>query len=350
VPEGDAGTTPATFTVALDQAPPAGQSVAVDYEVKGVTATVGADVAAASGTLTFAAGEKQKDVTVDVKGDTDGEGDEAFRLALSNLTATGGRHVLRGESSLATIVDDDETAPEPPADTAAPQTTATASPAPNAAGWSRENVTVNLAATDAGSGVKAITYKVGTAVRTVSGAAASVVVSSEGATTVAYQAEDNAGNVETEKTLVVKIDKTPPTVTCAATPRTLWPPDHRLVPITVTVKVTDGRSGPAGFTLASVTSNEADDAAGSGDGATTGDIQSFAVNTADVTGRLRAERAMAGHGRVYTLTYAGRDAAGNQRTCATTVTVPASCTGTHARRAAREVRKARRQARLRAGR
>jgi alpha-tubulin suppressor-like RCC1 family protein len=352
VPEGNSGTTPATFTVALDQAPPAGESVSLDYQVKGVTAGVPADVAAASGSLTFAAGEQQKSVTVDVNGDTEDEGDEAFRLALSNLAATGGRPVLRGESSVATIVDDDETAPEPPADTVAPQTTATTTPAPNAAGWHRQNVTVNLVATDAGSGVKELTYTVGTVTKTVAGASASVAISTEGVTTVAYKAKDNAGNVEAEHTLAVRIDKTVPTVTCSATPRTLWPADHRLVPITVTVKVTDSRSGSAGFTLTSVTSNEADDAPGTGDGTTTGDIQSFAVNTADVSGQLRAERAVSGHGRVYTLTYVGRDVAGNPRTCTTTVTVPVGCTGAHARKAVREVKRARREfaARLHAGR
>jgi alpha-tubulin suppressor-like RCC1 family protein len=349
VPEGNAGTTAATFTVALDQAPPAGESVSVGYEVKGVTASVPGDVAAANGTLTFAAGEKQKSVTVDVKGDTEDEGDEAFRLALSNLTDSAGRAVLRGESTVATIVDDDDTAPPPPpADTVAPQTTATTTPAPNAAGWSKQNVTVNLAATDAGSGVKEITYKVGTVSQTVTGASASVVVSTEGVTTVAYKAKDNAGNVESEKSVVVRIDKTLPTVTCSATPKTLYPADHRLVPITVTVKVSDGRSGAAGFTLTSVTSNEADDAPGTADGATTGDIRLFDVNTADVSGQLRAERSASGHGRVYTLTYVGRDAAGNQRSCTTTVSAPIGCTGAHARQAAREVRKARRAARLRA--
>ena len=40
VSEGNSGTTPATFTVALDGAAPAGSSVSVDYHVAGVTATV----------------------------------------------------------------------------------------------------------------------------------------------------------------------------------------------------------------------------------------------------------------------------------------------------------------------
>jgi hypothetical protein len=356
VPEGDAGTTPATFTVALDAAAPAGTTVSADYQVAGVTANVPGDVSAAGGTLTFAPGETQKQVTVQVEGDTEEEGDEAFRLVLSGLSATGGRTVLRGESSVATIVDDDtaEEPPPPPADTTPPQTTATTVPAPNAAGWHRQNVTVNLAATDAGSGVKEITYRLTgaqtAAAKTVTGAAATVAITTEGTTTVAYKAKDNAGNVEAEHTLVVKLDKTAPTVTCSATPSTLWPADHRLVPITVTVKVTDARSASAGFTLTSVVSNEADDAPGSGDGATTGDVSGWAVNTADTAGRLRAERANAGRGRKYTLTYVGADGAGNRRACTTVVSVPVGCTGAHARKAAREVRKARRAYAARLGR
>jgi hypothetical protein len=294
--------------------------------VDGVTASVPGDVAAASGSLAFGPGEKVKQVTVDVQGDTAVEGDEAFRLVLSDVTATGGRAVLRGESSVATIVDDDASSPPPlPSDTVAPVTTATTSPAPNAAGWHRQNVTVALAATDAGSGVKEIAYRLTGAQsgqQTVPGATATVPVTAEGVTTIAYAARDNAGNVEAEHTLTVRIDKTAPTVSCAAGPRTLWPPDHRLLPITVAVKVSDGRSGAAGFTLASVTSNEPDDAPGLGDGATVGDIQGFARETADVSGLLRAERAGTGGGRVYTLTYVGRDGAGNQRSCTTTVSVP----------------------------
>jgi hypothetical protein len=309
------------------------------------------DVAALNGTLTFAAGEKVKQVTAQVQGDTEDEGDEAFRLALSDLSGTGGRTVLRGESTVATIVDDDDATPPPPppADTVAPVTTASGNPA----GWATQNVTVTLAATDnaGGSGVKEIGYKVGGVSKTVSGASASVPVTAEGTTTITYSAKDNAGNVEAEKTLVVRIDKTAPTITCSASPRTLWPADHKLVPVTATVKVTDGRSGPAGFTLTAVTSNEPDDAPGSADGATAGDITGFSLGTADTSGQLRAERSTSGHGRVYALTYAGRDVAGNQRTCTTTVSVPNGCTGLKAVKAARQVRKARREyaARLRRG-
>ena len=164
VDEGEA----ATFTVSLDEA--GLEPVSVDYAVAGVTANVPADVAAASGTLTFAPGETSKQVTVQVAQDTAVEGDEAFRLALSNIVSE--RRVLRGESTVATIVDDDEAETPPPADTTDPVTTATGHPS----GWSKQNVTVNLAATDEGSGVKEITYRVGSTQKTVAGASASIPV------------------------------------------------------------------------------------------------------------------------------------------------------------------------------
>ena len=43
-----------------------------------------------------------------------------------------------------------------------------------------------------------------------------------------------------------------------------------------------------------------------------------------MVGQLRAERSDAGNGRTYTLTYRGRDLAGNTALCTTTVTVPKS--------------------------
>ena len=89
--------------------------------------------------------------------------------------------------------------------------------------------------------------------------------------------------------------------------------------INVTLYVDGSTAGAGGFTLASVTSNEPDDAPGKGDGNTTGDIQGFDVGTSDTAGFLRAERDGTGSGRVYTLTYVAR---ANGGTCTATVTVP----------------------------
>ena len=76
------------------------------------------------------------------------------------------------------------------------------------------------------------------------------------------------------------------------------------------------------MTLLSVTSNEADD--GLGDGDTAGDIQDATIGTDDRDVSLRAERSGTGTGRVYTLTYQARDAAGNTSTAAVQVSVPTS--------------------------
>jgi Tol biopolymer transport system component len=108
-------------------------------------------------------------------------------------------------------------APVPP-DTAKPTTTATSSPQPNDNGWNDGEVKVTLSATDndGGSGVDKITYSASGA-QTIaqtdaSGGSVEVTLDQEGTTTLTYYATDKAGNVEVQKTLEVKIDKTAPQV------------------------------------------------------------------------------------------------------------------------------------------
>lgn len=120
--------------------------------------------------------------------------------------------------------------------------------------------------------------------------------------------------------VLAKVDTTPPLITCRVSPNLLWPPNHQMVPVKATVTVTDAESGPAGFTLTSVTSSEPD--SGVVDGDRPNDIQGLVIGTAGTSGLLRAERSGAGRGRIYTLTYTARDLAGNAATCAATVTVP----------------------------
>jgi hypothetical protein len=116
----------------------------------------------------------------------------------------------------------------------------------------------------------------------------------------------------------VTSDTTAPGVSCSVSPRRLEPPNHKLVAITANVDVTDEDSGPAGFTLLSVTSNQAESGLDTGD--VPNDIQGWTTGTADTSGLLRAERY--GKDRIYTLTYEGKDVAGNASTCEAKVTVP----------------------------
>ena len=78
----------------------------------------------------------------------------------------------------------------------------------------------------------------------------------------------------------------------------------------------------AGAVLASVTSSELDDAPGTGDGNTIGDIQDASIGAPDTSVLLRAERIGDGPGRVYTLTYTATDASGNSASALGLVMVP----------------------------
>src|SRR6185436_8551940 len=121
-------------------------------------------------------------------------------------------------------------------------------------------------------------------------------------------------------TVTLFVDNVPPVVTCSTTPNRLWPPNHGLATIQATVNVADLHSGPAGFTLVSVTSNEPDKGINKDD--VPNDIQGWTLKTPDTSGQLRAERSDTGKGRIYTLTYQGKDVAGNTALCRTIVFVP----------------------------
>lgn len=98
---------------------------------------------------------------------------------------------------------------------------------------------------------------------------------------------------------------------------TLWAPNHRMVPITVFVTATDATS-PAACAVVSVSTNEAVNGLGDGDSA-----PDWAI-TGPLSVQLRAERAGAGSGRIYTLRVQCQDAYGNTASASTTVTVPQS--------------------------
>jgi hypothetical protein len=124
---------------------------------------------------------------------------------------------------------------------------------------------------------------------------------------------------DTDSVHVAIVDTKPPTVTVTLSPALLWPPNHRLAPITATVTVTDVCDPAPAVTLLSITSNEPDD--GLGDGDTPNDIQGADIGTDDRAFLLRSERAGLGAGRVYTVCYQAKDEAGNLGTGCATVTV-----------------------------
>jgi uncharacterized repeat protein (TIGR01451 family) len=99
--EGNSGTTPAVFKVSLSA--PYGGVVTVQYATADGTANAGSDYVATSGVLSFAAGETNKTITVQVIGDTLNETDETFFVNLSApVNAT-----LARPQAVGTIIDDD---------------------------------------------------------------------------------------------------------------------------------------------------------------------------------------------------------------------------------------------------
>ena len=111
-------------------------------------------------------------------------------------------------------------------------------------------------------------------------------------------------------------DTTPPSISLNVSPDELWPPNHKMVPISVDVTVSDTCGTDPQYSLLSITSNEEDNTRG--DGNTNNDIE------IDEDGfiSLRAERSGLGDGRIYVITYEATDQSGNMATASDTVIVP----------------------------
>ena len=101
VTEGNTGSTPATFTVSLSTT--SSSQVTVDWATTGDTATSPADFTAGSGTVTFAPGDDEETVVVNVNGDTLDESDETFNVNLSNASGA----TIADSQGVGTITDDD---------------------------------------------------------------------------------------------------------------------------------------------------------------------------------------------------------------------------------------------------
>ncbi|TAN50348.1 MAG: hypothetical protein EPN21_09135, partial [Methylococcaceae bacterium] len=84
VDEGDSGTGTVNVTLSVSLSAAVGVPVTVNYATANGSANSAGDYSAAGGKLTFAPGETAKNLTLTVKGDTTVEGDETFRLLLSD--------------------------------------------------------------------------------------------------------------------------------------------------------------------------------------------------------------------------------------------------------------------------
>jgi len=144
-----------------------------------------------------------------------------------------------------------------------------------------------------------------------------------GSHAVTLRVTNRFGESSTAATTATVIDTQPPTLSVTLDPETLWPPNHRMVPVSAAVTATDNCGSPE-LRLVSVTSSEPDDAKGGGDGHTSGDIQGALIDTADLSFELRAERSGRGNGRVYEVVYQVTDVAGTTVLATARAVVPHS--------------------------
>jgi hypothetical protein len=159
----------------------------------------------------------------------------------SGLTASASVSDKAGNSTNTT------SSPEVSIDKTAPNTSATAPTT-----WNNTDVTVSLNAADALSGVATTLYRLDGGSQQ---SGTSVSISSEGDHTLSFWSVDKAGNVETAKTVEVKIDKTPPTINHGQSPAANgngW----NNTEVTVTFTCADTLSGIAGCTASQTVTTE----------------------------------------------------------------------------------------------
>ncbi len=120
--------------------------------------------------------------------------------------------------------------------------------------------------------------------------------------------------VSSEITVEV-VDTTPPTLDPVSSTTVLWPPSHKLVPVTIEVNSADNSGGPISLTV-SIESGES-----------SGEPDSVVVRIVDGPGGsidllLRSARKGKGDGRTYTITILAEDPSGNTNSAQIQILAP----------------------------
>ena len=117
--------------------------------------------------------------------------------------------------------------------------------------------------------------------------------------------------------VAVTPDTTPPTITVSASPTTLWPPNGRMVPVTISGTMTDTESGVNASTATYAVTDEYGAVQPSGP-VPLGSDGSYVFVISLQASRQGKDK----DGRHYTITISAQDNAGNEGSTFTVVTVP----------------------------
>jgi CSLREA domain-containing protein len=137
-----------------------------------------------------------------------------------------------------------------------------------------------------------------------------------GSDTFTYTIDDGHGHTDTATVTIAVVDTTPPSL-AVSTAASLWPPNHQMENVGLSVSASDNGGGAPAIQVA-VFSDEGDLAPDSGN---------FSPDARDIaphTLRLRSERSGGGDGRVYLIVVTATDAANNARRACAAVVVPQS--------------------------
>lgn len=141
-------------------------------------------------------------------------------------------------------------------------------------------------------------------------------VLSDGQYTITVTVTDAAGNSTTANVPLTIADTTPPVFqSLSVNPSVLSPPNHQIVPVTVSAAVSDNCDAAPVAQITSITCSEA---------TAPGDIQI----TGPLTANLAASKGASGNARTYTINVQSTDASGNSSISSVIVTVPKSNSST----------------------
>ena len=200
-----------------------------------------------------------------------------------------------------------------PAQTTPPTITMDIEPKPNSAGWWNSDITITLTAQAAAQskGISSIDYQFphfSAQPTVVNNSQAIIPFSTEGINFFRYIAYDQEQNSTDQQSTTINLDKTPPLVEISATPSTLWPPNNKMVAVTINGSATDKLSGIDTVTFKVVDSY--------------GTCQPMIAGFGSTIQLEASRKGSDKNGRVYTITATAKDKAGNQAVATTTVTVP----------------------------
>jgi hypothetical protein len=140
-----------------------------------------------------------------------------------------------------------------------------------------------------------------------------------GTTTETYTVTDAAGNAASCSFTVTVVDNETPTFnSISASPSSLWPVNHKMVPVSITCNTNDNCDGAPACKIIGVRGNQPIN--GQGDGNTEPDWE---LTDNPLMVNLRAERTgNSDEDRIYTITVEAKDSSNNSVTSEVTVTVP----------------------------